>query len=272
MRGERRTRSVGTMSDLPEGASWTETLFAAQRGDREAFAILARTHSDRLYAIAQRILRDAGLAEDALQQALVTPWRELPALRDPDKFLAWSTRALVHECYAEARRRTRHDRHVRIRVSRPTLRRGLSTRSPRSPTATSWNRAFRRLPDDQRAVLVLHHYLGLEPTEIAQTLGVPAGTVRSRLHYAHRAMRAALEADERTPWQPGGATDDDVHRSRARPDPRPVLRRGPRRGAGPGDRPRPRPDRPRPPAAHRRRRPGWARMPATARCSLRRRS
>lgn len=167
---------------------------AAQRGDREAFAILARTHGDRLYAIAQRILRDAGLAEDALQQALISAWRELPNLRDPEKFIAWATRLLVHECYAEARRRSRMTSSIRL----------LPADGPAAPDDISGfidrdqlERGFRRLPDDQRAVLVMHHYLGLEPAEIAETLGVPAGTVRSRLHYAHRAMRAVLEADDR---------------------------------------------------------------------------
>ena len=58
----------------------------AQRGDRDAFAILARTQADRLMAIAQRILRDVGRAEDAVQQTLVICWRELPGLRDPDRF------------------------------------------------------------------------------------------------------------------------------------------------------------------------------------------
>ena len=76
----------------------------ARRGDREAFAILARTHGDRLMAIAQRILRDVGRAEDAVQQTLVIAWRELPGLRDPDRFDAWLQRLLVNACYAEARR------------------------------------------------------------------------------------------------------------------------------------------------------------------------
>ena len=76
----------------------------AQRGDREAFAILARTHGDRLMAIAQRILRDVGRAEDAVQQTLVIAWRELPSLRDPDRFDAWLQRLLVNASYAEARR------------------------------------------------------------------------------------------------------------------------------------------------------------------------
>jgi RNA polymerase sigma-70 factor, ECF subfamily len=175
---------------------------AAQHGDREAFAILARTHGDRLYAIAQRILRDAGLAEDALQQALISAWRELPNLRDPDRFVAWATKLLIHECYAEARRRSRQTASIRVLpVDGPAGFDDIAALADRDQL----ERAFRRLPDDQRAVLVLHHYLGLEPTEIAQTLGVPAGTVRSRLHYAHRAMRAALEADERPSVAAGGS-------------------------------------------------------------------
>ena len=179
-----------------------DLVIAAQRGDREAFAILARTHSDRLYAIAQRILRDAGLAEDALQQALVTSWRELPALREPDKFLAWVTRLLVHECYAESRRRTRMTAHIRIL---PTELPGAQDEAEAFARRDQLERGFRRLPEDQRAVLVLHHYLGLQPVEIAETLGISSGTVRSRLHYAHRAMRAILEADDR-PATAGGAS------------------------------------------------------------------
>ena len=65
-------------------------------------------------------------------------------------------------------------------------------------------RAFRRLPPDQRAVLVFTHYLGLSHAEIAERLGISAGTARSRLHYAHRAMRAAIEADERPVAVVGG--------------------------------------------------------------------
>ena len=171
-----------------------DLVMAAQRGDREAFAILARSHGDRMYAIAQRILRDSGLAEDALQGALVTAWRELPALRDVDRFAAWINRLLVHECYAESRKRTRISASIRV----------LPAEGPAAPDdihsivdRDELERGFRRLPEDQRALLVLRHYVGLEPAEIAETMGIPAGTVRSRLHYAHRAMRAALEADER---------------------------------------------------------------------------
>jgi len=173
----------------------------AQRGDREAFAILARSHGDRLMAVAQRILRDVGRAEDAVQQTLVIAWRELPGLRDPDRFDAWLQRLLIHASYAEARRSRTWNAHVRV----------LPVDGPAGPDDTltvderdRLERAFRRLPPEQRAILVMTHYLGQTPTEIAERLGIPVGTARSRLHYAHRAMRAAIEADERPAMVAGG--------------------------------------------------------------------
>jgi RNA polymerase sigma-70 factor, ECF subfamily len=173
----------------------------AQRGDREAFAVLARTHGDRLMAVAQRILRDVGRAEDAVQQTLVIAWRELPGLRDPDRFDAWLQRLLVNACYAEARRWKAWNASVRV----------LPATGPSGADETlslddrdRIERGFRRLPPDQRAILVFTHYLGLTPTEIAERLGIAVGTARSRLHYAHRAMRAALEADERHAAVVGG--------------------------------------------------------------------
>lgn len=166
----------------------------AQRGDRDAFAILARTHADRLMAIAFRILRDVGRAEDAVQQTLVIAWRELHGLRDPDRFEAWIQRLLVHASYAEARQWRTWKANVRV----------LPVDGPPAPDDRALvdnrdllERGFRRLPPEQRAMLVFTHYLGLTPTEIAERLEIPVGTARSRLHYAHRAMRAALEADER---------------------------------------------------------------------------
>jgi len=166
----------------------------AQRGDRDAFAILARSHSDRLMAIAYRILRDVGRAEDAVQQTLVIAWRELHGLRDPDRFDAWLQRLLVNASYAEARSWRSWTANVRVlpvdEPAAPDDRMSLDTRD-------LLERAFRRLPPEQRTMLVFTHYLGLTPTEIAERLGIPVGTARSRLHYAHRAMRSALEADER---------------------------------------------------------------------------
>ena len=174
----------------------------AQRGDREAFAILARAHVDRLFVIAQRILRDTGLAEDATQQCLIIVWRELPTLRDPEKFAGWATRILVNECNTEARRRTRMSAELR---SIPFDGPGRSDDYLSIVERDAVERGFRRLPADQRAVLVLRHYVGLELAEIATTLGLAPGTVRSRLHYAHRAMRAVLEADARPTRASGGS-------------------------------------------------------------------
>ncbi|HMJ80897.1 MAG TPA: RNA polymerase sigma factor [Candidatus Dormibacteraeota bacterium] len=167
---------------------------AARSGDEEAFASIARGSADRLFAVAHRILRDVGRAEDAVQQTLITAWRELPDLREVDRFEAWIHRILVHACYAEAKRARRWSVNVRV----------LPVDGPATPDTTlsvatrdALDRGFRRLPPDQRSVFVLHHYLGWPLSEIAETLGIPLGTVKSRLHYATTSLRAALEADDR---------------------------------------------------------------------------
>ncbi|HEV7811110.1 MAG TPA: RNA polymerase sigma factor [Candidatus Limnocylindrales bacterium] len=161
----------------------------ARQGDREAFAVLVHQVSDSLYAVAHRILRDTGLAEDALQNALVLAWRRLPHLRDADRFEAWVHRILVHACYDEVQRSRQWSANVRVLpVDGPTAPDETSTVAVRDEL----ERAFRRLPVDQRAVFVLHHYLGLPLVEIAEMLEIPAGTARSRLHYATRGLRAAL--------------------------------------------------------------------------------
>ena len=169
-----------------------ELVERARGGDREAFAALVQLTGDRMYAIAARILRDADLAEDALQGALIAAWKHLPTLRDPARFEAWLRRLLVHACYAEARRRRSWTANIRVLpVDGPVGPDGLLSIVDRD----ALDRAFARLSIEQRAVFVLHHHLGLALTEIAETLGVPAGTARSRLHYATRVLRAAIEAD-----------------------------------------------------------------------------
>jgi RNA polymerase sigma-70 factor (ECF subfamily) len=167
----------------------------AQRGDRDAFAVLVRTYGDRLFGIARRILRDIDLADDAVQQALVVAWRELPSLREVDRFESWSIRILVRICFELARASRQAAVHlVQLDVAVEPF---ISDETEAVVRRDLLERGFRRLPPEQRALLVLRHYLGLEPAEIAEALGIPAGTVRSRLHYAHREMRAALEADAR---------------------------------------------------------------------------
>lgn len=174
----------------------------ARQGDEEAFGALVREVGDRCIFIAHRILRDANLAEDAVQVALVQVWRELPTLRDLDRFEAWLHRILVNACYTEAR----HGRHFAADVAL------LETDAPADTDAfldaaafltvhdrDQLDRGFRRLPPDQRAVLVFRYGLGLTVPEVADHLGIPLGTAKSRLSYATAAIRAALEADARTP-------------------------------------------------------------------------
>ena len=176
-----------------EGATVDDLVERARCGDREAFASLVEATSDRMYAIAIRILRDRDLAEDALQGALLTCWRQLPTLRDPARFEAWVRRLVVHACYAEARRRRVWSANVRVLpVDGPT---GADPALVSIVERDALDRAFRRLSIEQRAIFVLHHHLGLPLVEIAETLGIPAGTARSRLHYATRMLRAAIEAD-----------------------------------------------------------------------------
>jgi len=164
----------------------------AMRGDHDAFGMLVQLTSDRMYAIATRILRDTHLAEDALQSSLITAWRELPRLRDPDRFEAWIRRLLVHACYAEARRRRQWAGNVRVLpIDGPADTDDIVTVADRD----ALDRAFRRLTVEQRAVVVLHHHVGLSLVEIAETLGIPAGTARSRLHYATRLLRSTISAD-----------------------------------------------------------------------------
>ncbi len=173
---------------------------AAQGGDRDAYVDLIRPRIDHLFAISQRILRDVDRAEDALQDALVIAWRDLRGLRDPGRFDAWLRRLLVNECINQAARERRRTSILRVLpIDGPAASDDLLSVADRDQL----DRGFRRLPPEQRAILVLHHFLGYAPTEIAETLGIPAGTARSRLHHAHRAMRAALEADARTTVREG---------------------------------------------------------------------
>lgn len=167
----------------------------AQRGDREAFGLLAVPLGDRLYAVAARVLRDPDLAADATQQALVSIWRELPRLRDVHRFEGWSYRILVRACYAERRSERRWSPPLRVLPSEADSRSLDDIRLVENRDLME--RAARRLSIDHRVVIVLRYYLDLPHAEIAELLGIPAGTVRSRLRYALLGLRAALDADAR---------------------------------------------------------------------------
>jgi RNA polymerase sigma-70 factor (ECF subfamily) len=175
---------------LTEGLLDRDVVERARSGDQDAFADLVHQVSDTLLGVARRILRDPALAEDALQNALLTIWRKLPHLRDADRFEGWAFRILVHACYADAPRNRRWASTIRVLhtdvMSDADDIQMISDRD-------ELEGAFRRLPLDQRAVFVLHHHVGLPLVAVAEVLGIPDGTARSRLHYATRALRTAFE-------------------------------------------------------------------------------
>jgi RNA polymerase sigma-70 factor (ECF subfamily) len=170
-----------------------ELVRAARDGDRDAYDILVTELIDRLYRIARLILRDVDTAEDAVQEALVRCWRDLPRLRDADRFEAWLHRILLRAISDEVR--DRHRRHVSLTVLRiePATADASRALADRDELA----RVFDRLSVEHRTIVVLHHYLGLTADEAAATIGIPVGTAKSRLHYATEALRAALDADAR---------------------------------------------------------------------------
>jgi RNA polymerase sigma-70 factor, ECF subfamily len=174
---------------------------AAARGDHDAFEALATSAGDRLYAVARLILRSTDLAEDAVQEALVRAWQQLPSLRDPERFDAWLYRLVVNACADQGRQLRRWSNQVRTIPTSVAVDDDTKSVADREQL----ERGFSRLKPEQRAVVVLHYYSGFSAAEIAGMLGIPEGTARSRLHYATEAMRAALHADTRNPAAQNGA-------------------------------------------------------------------
>jgi len=168
----------------------------ARDGDHDAFATLAARAISRLDGAAWLILRDVDQAKDAVQDALVRAWRDLPTLRDPERFDAWLHRLLVRACIDEARRLRRHRMDVEFEALNAAAIGGIETVVA---DREQLERGFSRLSPDLRAVLVLRHYLGLPLLDVAAVLGIPLGTAQSRLHRAAGQLRAWLDADERTP-------------------------------------------------------------------------
>jgi RNA polymerase sigma factor (sigma-70 family) len=168
----------------------------AIEGDRSAFNELARVSIGRLYGVAQLILRDPDRAADATQEALIAAWRDLSALRDPDRFDAWVHRVLIRTCHREARRDKRR-RIVEVRELPLDDQPGGGDELPSVFDRDQLERGFRHLDVGERAIVVLHHAEGFTLTEIGEILGLPVGTVKSRLHRSMQTMRAALDADAR---------------------------------------------------------------------------
>ncbi len=168
----------------------------ARRGDHDAFAELIRGSVTRLDGAARLILRDPELARDAVQEALFRAWRDLPGLRDADRFDAWLHRLTVNACLDLARRRRRRVIEVELDP--------IDAAVAFDPAGAFADRevvdaAMRRLDAHGRAIVVLHYFLGMPLTEVAATLGIPVGTVKSRLHRALGEMRIAVETEPQRP-------------------------------------------------------------------------
>ena len=163
-------------------------------GDREAFGTLASRSLARLVGTAGLILRSHDAAEDGAQEALVRAWRDLPTLRDPDRFDAWLHRVLVRSCHDQRRQEARRS-GVTARMALPV------EAVPDHTSAFVDGEAIRagldQLTHDQRTILVLRYYLQLTQPEIAEAAGIPLGTVKSRLNRALIALQAAMAAQSR---------------------------------------------------------------------------
>ena len=172
-----------------------ELVRRARDGDRAAFASLVAASIDALDRVARLITRDPDRAQDAVQEALIKAWRDLPSLRDVDRFEGWLRQLLVRSCIDELRRRRRFAVEVEL----------IDSMHPHMTDSTisigdrdALERGFRRLDPEQRALVVLYHYQGLPLEEVATALRIPVGTAKSRLFRARETLRAALEADART--------------------------------------------------------------------------
>ncbi len=164
----------------------------AQAGDRDAFEMLVRQKVDAVYRTAYAILGNAADAQDATQETFIAAWRSLPRLREPERFAAWLGRITTNAC----RMALRHKRSVReIPMEVDDDRAALASYEPPDGSvadAQTFDRAFERLPVEQRALLVAHHLDGRPLADIALELEVPLGTVKSRLHTARAALERSL--------------------------------------------------------------------------------
>jgi RNA polymerase sigma-70 factor (ECF subfamily) len=161
----------------------------ARRGDHDAFTALVDLTVGRLDSAARLILRDPELARDAVQESFIRAWRDLPGLRDPDRFDGWLHRLLVHSCLDLARRRRR--RVVEVELEQIDV---ASSSDFAAGVADSelLSMALHRLDPKHRAVVVLHYYLGMPLSEVAGAIGIPLGTAQSRLFYAIASMRSSV--------------------------------------------------------------------------------
>lgn len=178
----------------------------ARRGDREAYEDLVRRKVAAVYRTALAVLGNEADAHDAVQETFLAAWRRLPSLRDADRFDAWLGRITLNACRMTLRRR-RGVREIPMTDSANARATAGAARDPADPatsdfdaaavSADAFDRAFGRLSVDQRALIVLHHLDGLPVADIGARLGIPTGTVKSRLHTARLALERALAREDR---------------------------------------------------------------------------
>src|SRR5688572_10766035 len=166
-----------------------ELVDRAGRGDHDAFAQLAGASIAQLEAVARLILRDRELARDAVQEALIRAWRDLPGLRDPDRFDAWLHRLLVNASIDEARRRRRRVIEVDLAsIEIPVTDAVLGSLADRDRL----DRALAGLAPEHRALVVLHYYLCVPLPEAAASLGISLGAAKSRLNRSVVSLRRSI--------------------------------------------------------------------------------
>ena len=161
----------------------------ARRGDHDAFAVLAGGAIAQLDAAARLIVRDPELARDAVQEAFIRAWRDLPGLRDPERFDAWMYRLTVNACFDLLRRRRR--RAVEVELT-PLLVPGVADTSALVADRDLLDRALKVLEPEWRAIVVLYYYVGLPLPEVAEAVGIPLGTAKSRLHRSLSVLRTVM--------------------------------------------------------------------------------
>lgn len=169
-----------------------ELVRQAIDGDREAFSELMRASAPRQYAVATLILRDRSRAQDAVQEAFVSAWKGIAALREPDAWEAWLHRLTTRACFQTVRREKRRRVFELQLVALPEV-----ASADDSVAAVAQrdllDRELSRLPVEQRAVIVLRFYADLPLDEVADILAIPIGTAKSRQHRGMKAMRVSLD-------------------------------------------------------------------------------
>ena len=193
-------RTLGALIDMElsvpmEASAPVELVAAARRGDREAFGYLVSPHLETALRVARVVAGSPDDGTDAVQDALLSAWQGIGSLREPAAFPGWFRRHVTRSAIRHAKKR------VRVRVTELDI----ETAAPAAPTdmldrafaVRELDRAFDRLSMDDRTILTLRHLWDLPGAEIAQHLGIPEGTVKSRVHAAMNRLRAAYEAEER---------------------------------------------------------------------------